>query len=183
MKRFLAKTFLFLSMALLLTNSLLHADTEDLIHFDLSLAGYSLGMTYDDALLERPLMFIQDTGPDHLEVEGNYFDAYAEQVYVEGIEMKLWVRFKNERLFKIIARFDPERSDDLAHIFNLTLGPNEDKSRSYRDREKNEIYQTVYFWNYPTAKLYLIRNSDNKKYATVGLTAKPAYAETFVAQE
>ena len=179
MKHLLTKILPAIILVLFLSGNHASAGIDKLIHFDLSLAGYSLGMTYNDAAAIRPLFLMQSSEPALPDMHEDYFDVVVENVYVDGIEMNLWMRFKNERLYKIIARFNPEMTDSLAGTFNRALGQGEDKSKSYQDRDGSIIQQTVYFWDYPTAKLYLVKNTDNMDYATVGLTAKPAYAESF----
>jgi hypothetical protein len=179
MKSLFGKSLLVAISTVLLSCSYSLAETEDLIDYRLSLAGYHLGMTYDDATAIRSLLFIQDSAADSFAVVDDYIHASAEQVYVDGIEMNLWLRFKNERLHKIIARFMPDKTEELIRVFKQTLGPGDDQSRNFPDHEGDIIHQTVNFWEFPTAKLYLIRNSDNAEYATIGLTAKPAYMKTF----
>lgn len=179
MKNILAKLLLTAALIILFNPVPTEAETEDLINFDLSFAGYRLGMTYDDVLLIRPVDFIQDTGSDQFDSADLYFDATAKNIYVHDIEMDLWLRFKNERLFKVIARFTPDKTDELIGIFNQALGPGEDRSRSLPVHEGGEMRQTIYYWDYPGAKLHLVKVSSNHDYATVGLTIKPGYAKTF----
>ncbi len=183
MKVLFFKVLLAATLTVLLSSNPSLAETKDLIDYKLSLAGYHLGMPYDDAIAIRPLLFIQDTGADPLDVADDFIDASAELVFVDGIEMNLWLRFKHDRLCKIIARFMPDKTEKMIKVFKQTLGPGEDQSRNFPDHEGDVIHQTVYFWEYPTAKLYLVRNSDNLNYATIGLTAKPAYIATFAAMD
>ena len=123
-------------------------------------------MSYNEAYSISPLLFIPNIGSELSDVANDYFDAILENVFVDGIEMTLWMRFKHERLYKIVAQYDPEMTEDLVTRFVEALGPGEDKSKSYLTRDGNSVQQTVLFWDYPTAKLFVVKRSDNDQYAT-----------------
>ncbi len=164
---------------LLLYSSPVLADADKIVSFNLTLAGYSIGMSFDDASAIRPMQYTQNTSTRFQTAEAKSFNALIDHVYVDDIEMNLLLWFKNDRLAKIIARFSPDRTKEVATLFHQALGAGEDKTRTLLDAQGQEIRQTVYLWDYPAARVHLVKNSDNKAYATAALVAKTGAIEDF----
>ncbi len=143
------------------------AETEAIVYFDLSLAGYRLGMTYDEAITVRQLYLV----PNAITKTGS-FDAVSDPIYIENIEIDLRLSFKHGKIFKIIGRFSPDAIKEMVHCFQEALGPGENKSKVLNNFEGKEVRQTVHFWDYPDAKMHLVEVSTVIDFATVGLVTK-----------
>ena len=68
------------------------ADVEGLASYELSLAGYSLGMSFDDAPMVRPFHRI-DNLPAGTKDAAERFIAIVEQEYINDVEMDIKVCF------------------------------------------------------------------------------------------
>ena len=86
--------------------------------------------------------------------------------------MNLWLRFKDEKLYKIIARFSPDSIPDMVQRFQEALGAGENKSRVITNHEGKETRQTIYSWNYPHSVMHLVGISSVSEFATVSLITK-----------
>lgn len=166
------KLFFLAFLVLFMTAGYASAAPEGLLDYNLSLAGYSLGMSYDEAAMIRPLQYLQNTDPQQEFADEIYFDAFAEHVFIDDIELNLWVRFKDKQIYKIIARFPPERLQEMRQRLYNTLGDGVNKTKVIISPDGNKVRQAVYYWDFPSAKLHLVRVSSNTEYATVGLVAK-----------
>lgn len=169
--------------ALLLFSSPALADADKIVSFNLTLAGYSIGMSFDDASAIRPMQYSQDVSARFDTSAAKYFNALIDHVYVDDIEMNLLLWFKNDRLSKVIARFSPERTEEVAQLFHQALGAGEDKTRTLLDARGQEIRQTIYLWDYPTARIHLVKTSVNDNYATVALVAKSDAMDMFAEED
>ncbi len=143
---------------------------EGLVGFDLSLAGYRLGMSFDDVAKVRPFHYEQSA----INNSGNAatFYALADHVHVDGVAMTLQVSFRNEKVHKIVARVSPGSFNDVLGSLQQTLGAGEDQSRVLRYYDDEELRQTIYLWDFPNAEMHLIYNSSNVEFATISLTDK-----------
>jgi len=146
------------------------ANQTALVDLNLFLAGYQLGMSYDDVAEVRPFHYqssvINNSGKD------STFYALADHVYVDGVVMRLQVSFKNEKVHKIVARVSPDLFENVLRSIQQTMGTAEDKSRAFRNYNNEEIHQSIYRWGFPSAEMHLVAVSSNTDYATIGLVAK-----------
>jgi hypothetical protein len=157
---------------LLLFSTMAQANEEDLVFFDLSFAGYHIGMTYDEATAVRPFDAVNDLfSPDLGEP---FYSANIDKVYVDDIEMALQVDFVDDKIQKIVGRFHPSALEDMIRRFHNALGPGENKSRVINNKNGGEYHQVIFKWDFPTAKMHLIGLSSNSEFAVVGLVAKTA---------
>jgi hypothetical protein len=154
----------------LLFSATAYAEPEDFVNYDLSLAGYQLGMTFDEAAEVRPFQYLQEGQGDPM--SSLVADAFVDQVYIDDIETNLWLRFKDGKIHKIIVRFSPELIADMAGRFMDTLGRAEDRSRTLTNLHGVESRQTVYRWAFPNSRIHLVGVSSNSNYATIGLVSK-----------
>ncbi len=163
------KLLFFLSTTLFLFTGIAQAEPEDLIHYDLSLAGYRLGMTFDDAAAVRPFQLLQDK-----EDSANtlIIIAFIEHVYIDTIETNLWVQFRDGKAAKIIVQFAPDGIEEMLQHLQAALGPGRNKSRIVTNSNGAEIKQTICQWIFPYAKLHLVGISSNTEYATISLVKK-----------
>lgn len=159
------------------------AEENPLIHFDLTLAGYRLGMTMDDASAIRPLQFRQAALTNLATAEEASFEAFVDHVYIGSIAFNLWLRFKGDRIQKVVGRFAPEHLMELARTLSLILGPGDDKTRVIVNHAGKETRQTIYLWEYPTARVHLVGIAGNDRYATIGLVAREVVGTEAVATE
>lgn len=159
-----------LVMALLLSGGVSHADRNDFVFFDLSLAGYCIGMTYDEATAVRPFHYTEDVVlPSE---EAPYFIGVVENLSIDAVDVNLAVYFKEGRIQKIITRFHPAGLEQMIQSFKQTLGRGKDKSRTLVGKNGAEIKQSVYYWSFPSAEMHLIGLSSNTEFATASLVAK-----------
>lgn len=172
MRGIVHKTLPAATALLLLLSSLARAEAEAVVNFDLTLAGYRIGMSVDEAAAIRPFHYQQPFTTSLATEHNTHFDAFVDHVYLEDIALKLWIHFKNDRIQKVVARFAPDRLADVTRIFHQALGPGEDKSRVHVSDAGKESRQTIYLWDFPAAKMHLIALSDNDSHATAGLVAK-----------
>ena len=146
------------------------AAPEEVVSYDLSLAGYRIGMSYDDAVAIRPLLYTQNpqTGSDRSAT----FNASTDPVYIDNIELDVRITFRNDAIYKVIARFSPSEVEDVARRFQKVLGRAEDRSKTLKNVHGKEMRQKVYSWTFPNANMFLIATSSELRYATLALTAK-----------
>ena len=165
------KTILLLAITtFLLLAGKAYSAKEDLVFFDLSLAGYRIGMTYDEATAIRPFHSVSNVESPY--VGKTYSEARAEHIYVDDIEMDLWVYFIDDKIQKINGRFDPSAMEDMIRRLKIALGSGENKSKviTYMHGGKNR--QAIYRWDFPNSKMLLIGVSSNSEYSTVSIIAK-----------
>ena len=164
------KLLLFLITTLLFTTGIAQAEPEDVVYFDLSLAGYRLGMTFDEAAEVRPFQYIQDNQENSDDIPA--IEAFIDQVYIDEIETNLWLSFRTGEIANIFVRFSPDALEDVSRRFKKTLGKGENRSRAFTNHAGAEIQQTICQWNFPHAKLHLIEISSNTEFATISLVKK-----------
>ncbi|GEM_PF-4858396 len=147
-----------------------YAAEEDLVFFDLSLAGYSIGMTYDEATAVRPFHYVKNVSSPP--AEEPYYIATVEHIYVDNVEMNLSVSFIDDKVKKIIGKFHPSALKDMTKRLQTALGPGENKSRVVAKKDGSENRQVIYRWDFPNAKLLLVGLSSNSDFALVSLVLK-----------
>ena len=146
------------------------AGPTDLVSLDSSLAGYQLGMSHEDVAEVRPFSYEKSAikSPGHTPT----FYALAEGAYVDGATMSLQVSFRNEKVHKIVARVSADFFENVLRSIQKTMGTGEDKSRVFRNYKDEDIQQTIYQWDFPSAEMSLIKVSSNTEFATISLSSK-----------
>lgn len=147
------------------------ANDEEFLLCDLSLAGYSIGMTYEQAARVRPFDYLENL--ESPQIDYRYYVAIINKVYLADEEMELTIYFQNDRLQKVLARFNPVSMDDMVAFFRQKIGPCENSSGTVNWPNGEEIQKYVYKWNFPKAKLVLAGFSTNPEFATASLIAEP----------
>ena len=163
------KLLFFFVTALLLSTGMAQAEPEDIIHYNLSLAGYRIGMPFDDAAAVRPFQYIENK-QDSADIPVTF--AVIEQVYIDGIETNLFLQFTDEVLFKIVIRFSPDEIEEISQRFKQALGEGKDLSREVINLTGTKVQQTICQWDFPNVKLHLVGLSSNTEYATISLVKK-----------
>jgi len=146
------------------------AASDEIVSYDLSLAGYRIGMSFDEAAAIRTLFYSQipetASGRDVIVV------ASTDPVYIDAVELDVQVTFKNDAISKVFARFSPLEMEKMTQLFLQVLGRVEDKSRTIKTFQDEEVRQIIYSWEFPDAKMFLVATSSQGRYATIALTAK-----------
>jgi len=163
------KAFISIGLWLSLFCSTAFADPEHIIHFDLSLGGYQLGMSYDEATLVRPFAIIEDLAPrpNIPEIKA----GYVNQVYIDDIEFRFKVELVEDQVHKVIGRLAPADLDKLRQSLNQTLGQSEADAKVFTSSTGEEYHLYHDHWQFPDASLDLIGSELNTDYATLALTA------------
>ena len=145
------------------------ADLEHIIHFKLSLGGYQLGMSYDEATLIRPFAFIEDLAPRAgiPEIKA----GYVSQVFIDDIEFRFKVELVEGQVHKVIGRLAPTDLDKLRLALNQALGQSEADTKLFTSSAGEEYHLYHDRWQFPAAALDLIGSELNADYATLALTA------------
>lgn len=146
------------------------ASLTALVRFELALAGYQLGTSFDDFTKIRPFHYQQSS----LQSTDNTSTFYAliDQVYIDGAISILQVSFKHEKVHKIVARMAPDCFENVKRGIEQTMGAAEDKSKFFRNYKNQEISQEIYLWDFPNAEIHLINVSSNPEFLTLSLTSK-----------
>jgi len=155
-----------LPIILLLSAQPSYADPEDFVFYDLSLAGYRLGMSFDDANALRPIL---ETG---YMKDGSFLKSHIRQVYIDDIPVDLDLKFKDENLFMVVARVGVESIDDVRRRLTDSLGEGEDHSKVITNFEGVQVHQKVSKWTFPHAQMLFVWTSSNKGFATLSLLLK-----------
>jgi hypothetical protein len=142
---------------------------KDLVFFNLSLAGYCIGMTYEDASAIRPFHSVVDVSPPNVEPS---YHAKIDHLYVDDVEMDLTINFVAEKVQKVLGKIHPSSLESMLRRFNIALGPGENESRVIINENGTENRQAVYRWDFPNANMFLVGLSSNSNYAIVSLVAK-----------
>ncbi|MBE0500757.1 MAG: hypothetical protein IBX47_04875 [Desulfuromonadales bacterium] len=157
-----------LTAALLFFSSGANAASENMVDFNLSLAGYHIGMTYDEAAAVRPFHYLQNsTSPG-----SSAFKAFVEDLTLNDIEMNLRIDFDAGEITRIVARFPPDKMPEMLQFMQSAQGIGENRSKELSRYDDEEIHQTIYLWDYPQAKMHLISISSVTEFATASLITK-----------
>lgn len=146
------------------------AASDEIVSFDLSLAGYRIGMSYDEAAAVRPLFYSQS--PETTSGHDSVVIASTDPVYLDAVELDVRITFINDVLSKVIAKFSPSDMEDVTQLFQQVLGRAEDKSRTVKNYHGEEVRQNIFTWVFPDANMFLIGTSSQGRYATLALIAK-----------
>lgn len=146
------------------------AGPTGLVSHDLSLAGYRLGMSYEEVAEVRHFSY----QPSGIKSTGTLptFYALVERTYIDGATMSLRVSFKNDKAHKIVARVSPDFFGNVLRSIQNTIGAGEDRSRVFKKYDGEDLRQTIYHWDFPDAEIYLIEVSSNTEFATISLSGK-----------
>lgn len=142
--------------------------SDDLARFDLSIAGYSLGMTYDEASEVRPFEYAKEIESE-VDITSEMFAGCAKKVFVDNFEVDLCAYFVEGRIHKVIVRLPPPRAEEVYEFLKEAYGNAEDNSRVVLMPGGGEMKQTLYSWIFPEAKVDLMEISTNTEYATLAL--------------
>lgn len=170
------KLFVALLTTLLCVAGNAQASPDEIVYSELSLAGYSIGMSYDEAVSVRPLFYAQN--PKTTATDSSLFDAFTDSVYLDDVALDIRISFKNERVYKVVARFSRSALESLSNRFQDALGEAEDKSKTLETYDGKVVRQTAFFWEFPNAKMYLVSASYASDYATLALIAKDRVSGT-----
>lgn len=164
------KSVFLLLAAVLLLGVPVGAETAPIVDFKLSLAGYQIDMTYDEAVAVRPFDVIGKTP----EIKGSApFDVgFVDGIFVDDVEMNLRVYFRDGKLCKVVGRFNPALLDDLLERFRTVMGVGRDRSRRWVNYAGAELDQSVFSWRFPAATLTLTKISTNTDFALVSLIGR-----------
>lgn len=163
------KTCIASCLLLLVLCSTAFADLGHIIHFQLSMGGYQLGMSYDEATLVRPFAFIEDLAPRRgiPEIKA----GYVNQVYIEDIEFRFKVELVEEQVHKVIGRLAPKDLDKLRQALIRALGQSEADTKLMTSSAGEDYHLYHDRWQFPDASLDLIGSELNADFATLALTA------------
>ena len=98
-------------------------------------------------------------------------EAYIDNFQVEDFNLKIKMEFSEERLTKVIARFSPVQFENLYRVCVLAYGKPEDHSKTIDAADGSTLIHTTYIWDFPGAKIVLLRSSINTDFATFSLLA------------
>jgi len=143
------------------------AQAKGLSTFELSLGGYKLGMSYDEATAIRPFFRLEHYRP-HL-TQKMITAGYVDSFYIEDIEYRFKIEFVDEKVVKILCRFSPAHIESVMESLIDELGQGQDKTKIISNISGGEqlIYNTQ--WNFPNAKINLIGFYMNTDFSTVSL--------------
>ena len=144
------------------------ANSDHIVHFNLSLGGYQIGMPFDEATLVRPFALIET----HASIAGREITTGSvNQVYINDIEFRFNVEFVDARVYKVIGQFSPEQLEKLREMLFEALGESEPDLRvvTSGDGEEFRLYHDR--WQFPDASLELVGTEKNSAFATLALTA------------
>lgn len=133
-----------------------------LYSYDLAVADYRLGMSFDEVADVRSYQSIVSGEPGH-------FVVHVGTLQVSDIPLRLKVCFKNERVYKVIAHLPPDQFDALALQSRDVFGDPRAFTTHYLSKDLVEVEGTVFQWDFPNAFLSLAKNSYNTEFATLGL--------------
>lgn len=157
------------------------AAAESFARFDLSLAGYHLGMTYDEATAVRPFHYLKDSSD--LYGSGQHLSGYVDGLSIDDVSMNIEVTFSDERVTKVLARFQTSQLEEMIARFQSTFGETKNDSRTISMPNGEERHQTIYRWRFPAAEVLLVGVASNADYATACLLDKRPVAAAEVASE
>lgn len=142
---------------------------EQLLTYQLDLAGYRAGMSIDDAALVRPFQYVQ-TLPGDTPGEP-YTVAVIDHLTLEDITLDLRLYFRAGHLDKLIARFDTDDLVPLADMLAGALGQGRDLSRVVQRRDGSIYDLPVWRWEFPDARVTLV-GSTGSAYGTLALSRR-----------
>jgi len=145
-----------------------HAE-EQLLAYQLDLAGYRAGMSIDDAALVRPFQYVQ-TLPGDSSGE-SYTVAVIDHLVLEDIAFDLRLYFRAGHLDKLIARFDSDDLVPLVDRLSAIFGRGRDLSRVVQRRDGSIYDLPVWRWEFPDARVTLV-GSTGSTHGTLALSRR-----------
>ncbi len=139
-----------------------YAEETSLATYDLKIFDYKLGMTYDEAISVRAFQYTLYPGV-------NRAIGIINSVYMDDVEFNINVYFRDNNLFKIICRFNPQHLETVTQSLKKELGEGEDNSKAVHSITESLIIQTLCQWDFPGAKIYLVGMSNNSEFATLSM--------------
>lgn len=141
-------------------------DVAAIGHYELSLFGYHIGMSYDEATAIRPFHRIEysPAGSASSDPVG-----VIENLHLAGIDLTLLVYFLEDRVHKVLGRFPPQELERMLALFRAAFGPGEDRSRILERIDGSQAALDSYLWQFPGVSLNLVRAVGNNRYATASM--------------
>jgi len=160
------KLLFILVVAILILPTLACSEPEDFVAYDLSLAGYHLGMSVEEADALRPIQYSGHIGDNQI------LYARIEQVFIDDLQVDLGLKFRDRRLYMIIVKFWDESIEEVKNRLLTSFGEGEDQSKTFTNFEGVQIDQTVTRWTFPHANMSFVWTSSNKNVASLSLALK-----------
>jgi hypothetical protein len=147
-----------------------HTKPEEVADYRLSLLGYSLGMSYDEAVAVRTVSSLEDDQdvPGVLQT----CRALVDGIQVGNVEVQAQLSFINDKLVKVVARFSPTRLEEMSRRFQAAFGAGEDRTRNATGSGGLTTRRTAFAWIFPDAQIHLIDADSDGEFATVSLMAR-----------
>lgn len=139
----------------------------DLAAFDLSLFGYRIGMSFDQASEVRPFTRVED-GPRF----GGDTCGYIDHLWVEDIQFRLQVCFLENQVQKVIGRFSPALVEDLVARLKPVFGKGANESMLFQVPDGSQVSNRIQKWLFPGMQVVLVGTSRNTEFATLCLQTK-----------
>jgi len=133
---------------------------DQLACYELDLFGYRIGMSYEDAVNIRNFQHISHSEEEAVGV--------VDGLKIDETDFSVKVHFKNDRVFKIVSRFDPGKVETVADSIKNALGQNQDNSK-VRVAGTNVSILTHFCWINPKTRVDVVRVSDNNHFATLSM--------------
>lgn len=156
---------LLLLLILIATPGVLAAKCHKIACYDLSLFGYSLEMSIEDATGIRPFHRISEG----FYGEGSSAIGRIDTIFFEDLEFSIRVDFVAGHLRKVLGRFNPADFSELVEVMEAAYGPARDQSRTIDRPDGARVRQQILGWQFPDARLVLIGDVGNQGFGTIAL--------------
>ena len=143
------------------------ADSDKIVNFDLRFAGYKLGMNYEEAVLVRPFVRVENVQYDSTRTP--LTAGYVDQVFFDGIEFRFRVEFLDGEIIKILGRFPPSQLQQLRKTLFEELGQGESVIKTVTPLSGAEYKLYSDRWEFPSATVYLISSEVNVDFGTLSI--------------
>ncbi|MEJ2492592.1 MAG: hypothetical protein P8Y84_13405 [Desulfuromonadales bacterium] len=156
-------------VALLLLTSLclpMHALSFEGLQYTLAFAGYQFGMSYDQASSVNAFQYTQYF-PENAHLVG-----YIENLLVDETLMDLQVCFRDDKVYKILARFDFREMDAVVERYEALLGPANRMTKDFLNTQGGTINERIYRWSFPDTEINIVRLTSQPDIAILGFTNK-----------
>jgi len=156
---------------LLLCLASVPARGDELASFELSLFGYRIGMSYDQAASVRPFVRVIDRGGETEE-----FCGLIDHLWVDGVDVRVQTCFFQDRIHKVVGKFSPSLVEDLVARLQPLLGKGENRSMLLQTPDGGQVSNRIQKWRYPGMLVVLVGSSRNTEFATLSMVARPSPA-------
>ena len=133
---------------------------DQLACYELDLFGYRIGMSYEEAVNIRKFQRISYSDKDAVGV--------VDGLKVDETDFSVKVHFKNDRIFKVVGRFDPGKVEEVTDNIKNTLGQNQDNSKITISGTNVSILRH-FCWFKPKARVDVVQLSANTHFATLSM--------------